>query len=291
MKQKEIKINRGIAINREVQTGRCLLHRREARRECSQCLDKWLIAICFAWMIIAPVQANETPFSKNETWNYIIRYKYGLVVMKAGSGLYQLQKANYKGEPAIKSSLNFKTNSFFDKLLMVRDTLTAYATLPDFIPLYQHRVLNEGNTHFTDEMWTQKFGKDYTEMRVKRIQEGEVRMDTIITASNAGYDFVNVFLYFRQLDYSSLNPGDKLYITTFMGNKKTNFIIRYVKPTLLERSNKQQNNAFHLAIDISNEVFSEAKSAMEVWISDDEYQIPLKIRAKLKIGAVEIELM
>ena len=211
--------------------------------------------------------------------------------MKAGSGQYQLQAANYEGKAAIKSSLNFKTNSFFDKILMVRDTLTAYATLPDFIPLYQYRVLNEGNTHFTDDMWTHKFGSDYTEMRVKRIQEGKVRMDTIITASNAGYDFVNVFLYLRQLNYSDLNPGDNLYITTFLGKKKTNLIIRYVKPVLLEGSNKQQHDAFYFAIDISNEVFSEAKNALEIWISDDEYHIPLKIKAKLKIGAVEVERM
>ena len=245
---------------------------------------------CFAWMIITPMQANNIPFSKNETWNYTIRFKYGLVV-PGGSAQYRLQATNYKGKPAIKSLLYVKTNSFFDKIYMMRDTLTAYATLPDYIPLYQHRALHEGNTHFTDEMWTQKFGEDYTEMRVKRIQEGRVSMDTVITASNAGYDFVNVFLYFRQLDYSRLNPGDVLHITTFMGNKKTNFIIRYVKPCLHEGSDKQLRQAFYLTIDISNDVFTEAKNAMEVWISDDEYQIPLKIKAKLKKGAVEVELM
>ena len=241
-------------------------------------------------MAITPMRAGNPSFSYNETWNYTVRYKYGLVVMKAGSAQYRLQTANYNGRAAIKSSINLKSNPFFDKIFLLRDTLIAYASLPDFIPLYQYRGLHEGNTHFTDEMWTQKFSKNYTELRVKRVQEGRVRMDTIITASNAGYDFVNVFLYLRQIDYSGLNPGDNLHITTFLGNKKTNLIIRYVKPTLLEGGNKQQRKAFYLAIDISNEVFSEAKSAMEVWISDDEFHIPLKIKAKLKIGAVEVEL-
>ena len=237
------------------------------------------------------MQANDPSFSNNETWNYTIRYKYGLVVMKAGSAQYQLQAANYKGKVAIKSSINLKTNSFFDKIFLLRDTLTAYAALPDFIPLYHHRIVHEGNTHFMEEVTTRKFGDDYTELHVKRTKEGVVRFDTLLTASNAGYDFLNIFLYFRQLNYADLKPGDNLHITTFLGKKKSNLIIRYVKPTLLEGSNKQQHKAFYLAIDISNEVFSEAKNAMEVWISDDEYHIPLKIKAKLKIGAVEAELM
>jgi len=187
--------------------------------------------------------------------------------------------------------MDFKTNSFFDKVFMIRDTLTAYATLPNFIPLYHKRAVHEGNTHFTEEMWTQKFGNNYTELRVKRIRNGEIRIDTILSTPNLGYDFVNVFLYARSLNYSEMNPGENFRITTFLGDKKANLIIRYVKPTMFEGSNKQQRKAFHLAIDISNEVFSESKNAMEIWISNDECRIPLKMKAQLKIGAAEAELM
>ena len=238
----------------------------------------------------ALVQANDPSFSENETRNYTIRFKYGLV-MKAGTAHYRLQPSNYKGKVALKSSLILKTNSFFDKIFMVRDTMTAYATLPDFIPLFLLRTLNEGNTHFKEEIETQKFGEKYTELRVKRIQEEKLRIDTLLSIPNAGYDFVNIFLYLRQLNYSDMNPGDSFHITTFLGKKKANLIIRYVKPAVLDRGNKQQSKTFYLTIDVTNEVFSEAKSAMEVWISDDEYHIPLKIKAKLKIGAAEAELM
>ena len=242
-------------------------------------------------MAIAPMHANNTPVSKTETWNYSIRYKYGLVVMKAGTAQYRLQIGNYKGKPAIKSSLYLKTNPFFDKIFVVRDTLTAYATLLDFIPLYHYRAVHEGNTHFSEEIWTQKFGDDYTELHIKRIENEKIRIDTLLTASNAAYDLVNIFLYLRQLDYSDVKPGDNIHITTFLGKKKANLIIRSIKPVVFEGSHKQQRNAFYLAIDISNEVFSESKNAIEAWISDDEYHIPLKIKAKLKIGAVEADLM
>ena len=44
----------------------------------------------------------------------------------------------------------------------------------------------------------------------------------------------------------------------------------------------------HFYIDIYDEAFSQAKEAAEVWIGDDENHIPVKIRAKLKIGAAEV---
>ena len=247
--------------------------------------------MCLLWMSNVLVEASNLSSPENETWNYSIRYKYGLVVMKAGTANYRLQTANYKGNPALKSSLNLKTNPFFDKIFLLRDTLMSYSTLPDFHPLYHHRTVHEGNTHFKEEIRVQKFGEKYTELHIKRIQDEKIRIDTLLTMPNAGYDVVNIFLYLRQLNYSDLNPGDNLHISTFLGKKKANLIIRYVKPVQIERSNKQQRKAFHLTIDVSNEVFSEAKNAMEVWISDDEYHIPLKIKAKLKIGAMEADLM
>jgi hypothetical protein len=242
-------------------------------------------------LTISTTKADAVPFPQEETWNYIVRYKYGLVVMKAGNAHYRLNTLIYNNQPAVKSSLYFKTNSFFDKIFFIRDTLKAYASLPDYEPLYHTRSVNEGHTHFTEETGTRKFGEDYTEWQIKQIRKGEVRIDTILSVYNQGYDLLNIFLYVRQLDYASLRSGDSRKITTVLGNKKTNLIIRYAGPTTVERSDKRIQNAFFLSADIADEVFSEAKNAMEIWISDDEYHIPLRMKAKLKIGAAEAELM
>jgi hypothetical protein len=226
-----------------------------------------------------------------ETWNYSIRYKYGPVVMGAGTACYRLRAAEYKQQAAVKLSVQFKTNSFFDKIFFIRDTLTAYASLPDYTPRYHSRSVHEGNTHFVEEMWTRAFGDDYTEIDVRRTRNGKISIDTTLSAPNLGYDFLNIFLFLRQLDYSTLQPGASRQIVTFDGTKKTNLILRYAGPTTVSRKNKPQQAAFFLAVDIANEVFSESKNAMELWISDDEYHIPLKIKAKLRIGAAEVELI
>ena len=40
--------------------------------------------------------------------------------------------------------------------------------------------------------------------------------------------------------------------------------------------------------DIYDDAFTQSKEAAEIWIGDDENHIPIKIRAKLKIGAAEV---
>lgn len=40
----------------------------------------------------------------------------------------------------------------------------------------------------------------------------------------------------------------------------------------------------HFYIDIYDDAFTQSKEAAEIWIGDDENHIPIKIRAKLKIG-------
>ncbi|MDR2683687.1 MAG: DUF3108 domain-containing protein [Dysgonamonadaceae bacterium] len=262
----------------------------EGRRWCLL-LVKRLIIFCFAGLTIASAKADTVPFLPAQTGYYAIRYTYGLVAMNAGSACYRLQTTTFKGKPALQSSLEFKTNAFFDKIFLIRDTLASYASLPGYAPLHHARSINEGHTHLTEAMETRQFGNDYTEWHIRRKQQEKAPADTILSVQNRGYDCLNIFLYLRQLDYASLRPGDSRQVTVLVGHKKTNLIIRYLGPTILERSNKLKQNAFLLSVDITNEVFSKARNAMEIWISDDEYHIPLKMKAKLKIGATEAELI
>jgi hypothetical protein len=239
--------------------------------------------------LAAAVDRSELP--KDEVWEYAVRYKYGLVVMRAGNARYRIRAAEYKGRPAVGLSLTFRTNAFFDKIFPIRDTLASYASALEERPLYHIRSVNEGHTRFVEEMWTEAFGDDFTKMRVKRTAGGKVRIDTLLEAPNLGYDFMNVFLFLRGLDYKNLSPGYSRQLTTFAGEKKTNLILRYAGATTLKRGNGRSEKTFLLVVDIADEVFSESKNAMEIWISDDARHLPLKMKAKLKIGAAEAELL
>ena len=258
-------------------------------RDFSKAIWLVLLAIGLFW-VTTESRAQSLPFQDGEVLTYHIRYKYGLLMMGAGSADYRINFAENNQRPRVKSTFSFKTNSFFDKIYKMRDTLISYASRPDIIPISLSRSVNEGNTRFREELVMRKHEKNFSEVSIKRIKNGEVRIDTTLSVNNRGFDIVNIFLFIRNMNYAELNPGQTYNLTVFLGKDNVNIILRYTGQAVLEKSEKLKYKAFHWTVDITDDVFSESKNAMEVWISDDGNHVPLKLKAKLKIGAAEAEL-
>ncbi|MDR2843694.1 MAG: DUF3108 domain-containing protein [Candidatus Symbiothrix sp.] len=229
--------------------------------------------------------AQIVPFQSGEELNFTIHYKYGLVVVKAGTAVYRLQTETYNQQPALKTALNFKTTSFVDNVIMtIRDTMYSYATLPAITPLAHFRNIHEGSHSYYEETWIQKHTTTTAEAKVKQTQEGTVKKDTLLTASKESYDFLNMFLYIRNLDYGSMQVGDTRLVAVLMGTKVVYLTIRYGGQTVLEGKHTEKNNAVWWTVDLTDKIFAKSKNAMEIWISDDENHVPLKLKAQLKIG-------
>jgi hypothetical protein len=234
--------------------------------------------------------AEELPFQHGEELKYDIHYKYGFVMLKAGTAIYSINADSYNGKEAWKSTLNFKTTSFFDKIFKIRDTLSS-KTNDKLEPLYHQREIHEGSTHFCEKVSFKKFSHTYSEARVWRRNAETLKFDTVLFSNNAGYDILNVFMFSRSLDFQHLNIGESFNLSTFIGKRKVNIIVHFKGQMVISKSETLKYKTYKLVIDVTDEVFSESKSAMEVWISDDDNRIPLKIKAKLKIGMAEADLM
>jgi len=211
--------------------------------------------------------------------------------MKNGSATYRLTTAAYNQKQAFKSSLRFRSSSFFDKIFKIRDTLDAYATISDLKPLYHVRSVNEGNYSFKEEITINDRQPSYTEAKIKRIKGGKLTVDTLMRIQNAGYDLLNIFLFARSLDYSKMKLNDSYNISLFLGKNKLNVVVRYEGQSVLEKSKTLKYKTLLLSVDVADEVFVESTRAMHIWISDDENHVPLKLRANLKIGAAEAYLV
>ncbi len=209
--------------------------------------------------------------------------------MKAGTARYRINDSNRGQEPVTLSALDFKTTSFFDKIFKVRDTLYSYLD-KDIYPVYHKRHVNEGNTDFVEQVFFLDRDASETQVRVKRETNNVVKFDTIMKSEAPGYDILSVFAFARTLDYSSLKINQSFTLSTFVGKRMINIKVRYKGQSIVEKSDVLKYNTFRLEIDIVDQVFDSAKNAMEIWISNDSNRVPVKIKAKLKIGAAEVFL-
>ena len=208
---------------------------------------------------------------------------------KAGTAEYRNLKATYRQQPAVKTMLTFRTTSTFDKIFKIRDTLTTHLNL-NLVPFHHKKYLHEGKTEYVEDVYYQQFSANYTQVRSMRTKAGVVRFDTILKANSEGHDLLNTFLVVRQVDYNNLLIGQSIEFVSFVGHDVVRLKARYAGQTVIEKSAKEKYKTHKFNIDIIDNAFSESKNAVEIWVSDDLNHIPLKIKAKLRIGAAEIEL-
>jgi len=250
---------------------------------------KQLFLIFYFLLLLIPMQANDFPFQAKEELAFDIQYTYGLVMLKAGTANFKVVESSYNNKKSYQSTLDFKTTSFFDKIFKMRDTLRSHIT-ENFHPLYHIRSVHEGNYSFTEEMFFNKTGANHSEIRVRRESQQVLKFDTVLTANTMCYDLLNLMVVICSLDYSQSTSMQPETVSAFIGKDKVTITVRNEGQSIVEKSETLKYKAYKIALDFSDSNFNESKSAVEVWLSDDNNQIPIKIRAKLRIGAVEVNL-
>lgn len=250
---------------------------------------KRIFLLLSLFLCTASVSAEDAPFKDGEILKYSIRFKWGLVMVKAGTANYTVQESFYGNNSAYKTTLDFRTSSFFDGMFKIRDTLFSYINT-DIEPLYHIRKINEGKTRFQEEVFVVAHDANYTKVRIRRQNAETTKFDTALVSDNAGFDILSIFAFARTLDYSKPEQNQSFRISSFVGTDKVNITVHFKGQAILEKSESVKYKACRLSVDIGDSAFNETKNAMEIWVSDDKNHIPLKIKAKLKIGAAEADL-
>lgn len=138
------------------------------------------------FLCISSVYAEDAPFTDGEILKYNIRFKWGLVMVKAGTANYAVQGSSYENNSVYKTTLDFRTSPFFDGVFKIRDTLFSYMNT-DLEPLYHIRKINEGKTRFQEEVFVFAHDTNYTKVRVRRQSAETVKFDTVLVSDNPEY--------------------------------------------------------------------------------------------------------
>ena len=255
-----------------------------------QCLRlSGLLIMIIAFFMPSFAQERSVPFHAGEQLNFNIYFKYGIVMAKAGTAEYKISNSNYSGKPAIKTELTFKTVPAFDRIYKVRDTLWTYIS-QDLRPLYHEKGLHEGKTSYREEMFYMNHSEQFSKVRSIRRTRETIKFDTLLFSNHIGYDMLSFFIYARILDFQNLSVGETESLVCFVGRDVVKMRMRNAGQTILEKNELEKIKTIRFEIDVIDKAFEDNKNALEIWITDDKNRIPVKIKAKLKIGAMEAEL-
>lgn len=235
---------------------------------------------------MAAGQAQQMPLTHGERVDYDLYFKWGLLMPKAGLATLSVKEAQHEGQSVWNYRLLFRSMGMIDKVFSMRDTIDCFLSHEQRVLLGSKRT-NDGGYYSVDKLSFDYRENDKVSIRSQRFNREEMLIDTLLAAEGYVFDMLGATMYMRSLDWTTMRMGDEFPFVAAVGRDIVKARFRYSGQQIVEHGNAKYRTR-HFYIDIYDEAFTQTKAAAEVWIGDDENHIPIKIRAKLKIGAAEV---
>lgn len=209
-------------------------------------------------------------------------YNWGLIWARAGIVEFTEKKSTkYPGATELKA-IGYSLPTW-DWIFRLRDTLTSHFDANTYLPYEFSRKAHEGNYHKTfDYRWDYKDSTIYGDInRIGRYK----RKDTVKLQPRV-YDMLSVAWKARELDFDRYKPKDVIPIKILIDSKIYDLYVRYLGEDKVKVGGKKRDAYVFSPLLVEGEVFKGGEN-MKIWLSKDEYRLPLMVEAKILVGSVK----
>lgn len=220
----------------------------------------------------------------------IIDYKvhYGFVNAAVGQ-MVILDDLDYINQrPCYKIEVHGKSVGMFELFWGVDDIWATYLDTASIITHKFYRILKEGRyrKHEVidfdhDQHRASVRTYDYSKSRWKDTRYYDVVKNV--------QDLVSGYYFMRTINFDTLSKGQTITIDAFFEDKMYDFDIKYLGTEQVKTKIGKINSHVISPVMPKNSLF-DGKDSVKAWISADDRKIPLKIKASMFIGAIEVDI-
>lgn len=233
----------------------------------------------------APVRKNQA-FGKGETLTFNVSYFFINAAEAKMVISDDIHRVN--GKPAYKIDVYGKTLNIF-KLFYVKDNWGTYIDTARIVPYRSYRHIEEGNYRKHEVI---DFDQEEGEANVKlydRENEKLVKTENFDVPHQV-QDIVSGYYLLRTMDFSGLKRGDEISIKGFFDKKNYNLKLIYEGKDDVSTSIGDFDTHVFSPIMPSNKLFR-GKKPIKMWITADENRIPVKIKASMVVGSINMDIV
>ncbi|MCW3085307.1 MAG: hypothetical protein JWP12_2673 [Bacteroidetes bacterium] len=219
---------------------------------------------------------NKDAFKRGEQLSF--RLHYGIV----DAGTATLSVTDEAREVAGRKTFHVvglgTSRTAFDWFFKVRDRYETYIDEKALVPWIFVRRVNEGGYHLEQDYVFNHYSE--------KVSVGEGKVFPIEPNMQ---DMLSAFYNARNLDLSGAKPGEMFELKCFMDKEVWPLQIKFIKrETITTDAGTFRCLLFHPIVQ-KGRVFKREED-LSVWISDDKNHIPVKGRAEVMVGSIQMDL-
>jgi hypothetical protein len=225
----------------------------------------------FLLCLMTPACASA--FQIPERLEYSIRWQF----IKAGSSVLEIAEGDEGTLKIVSRAWSAKVLSVFYK---VEDRIEVLAEESTFLPSVYHLKLREGR-HRKERIVT--YDRKEGRIVLNNIHKNEVKeFDT----EGDIYDPITAFFLIRTMEFE---VGKPIFIRVFDNGKLYDVEVQVLKKQKI-RVPAGTFDTIKVKPLLKSEGIFMRKGDVYIWLTDDERKIPVKIKSKVKVGAVNVVL-
>lgn len=239
----------------------------------------WVLILVMTWGMAL---FSQTKYPPVEELVYTGYYNWGFIWVKAGRVEFSLSKSDKYPDAEKLEAVGYSLPSW-DWVFTIRDTLISHYDKKTFIPYEFSRKAHEGNYHKTFD-YVFNYQDSTVLGDIHRIGKFQ-RKDTVKLLPQT-YDMLSVAWMARELDFERYKKNDLIPIRILIDSKIYDLYIRYLGVNKTKIAGRKQECYVFSPLLVEGEVFKGGEN-MKIWVSKDEYRLPLMVEAKILVGSVK----
>ncbi len=245
----------------------------------------WLIVLCASGISAhAQCSIDTKAFAPGEVIKYKAYYNWGFIWLHAGEVEFNVTSKNYEGRDVYHLYAYGTTFKSYDWIFKIREKYQAYIDPDTQMPLWYERDVMEGSyTAFEDYKFDYKDNLIHTYVQ-KRKDPG---VNGTLPLTPCLFDVMSAVYYFRSVDFSRYNVGEKIPIDMILDSKAYHLYIRYLGKEEVKTRDKKKYKCIKFAIQlVEGSIFKGDEDAV-IWVTDDENKVPVIVEAQIIVGSVK----
>lgn len=231
------------------------------------------------------IKLRNLAFDTGEKLTFRLHYGF----LNAGEATFEVNKSIYKikNKPCYKVEITGRSKGAVEAMYPVRDTWRSYIDTSSLQPVKFFRDIKEGGYRLIETTFYHPEKKNLA-VHWRKSNNGKSKVENYKVPSSV-HDIVSSYYYLRNVDFSKMKKGTVFGVNTFLEDELYDFKVKYVGKGKVKTKLGKMNAIKLQPVMPNNELF-EGDDSIEIWLSDDGNKIPLKIKAKMFVGAVEVDI-